>query len=72
MEKIKLKKNEERRIRKGHLWIFSNEIDNPSKDLNNGDVVEVYDYQESFIGLAFYNKHSLIAEEESLIKRLMI
>lgn len=61
MNKIKLKKNEDRRIRKGHLWIFSNEIENTSGNAENGDLVEVYDSANNLLGLGFYNRNSLIA-----------
>lgn len=61
MEKIFLKPNEDRRIRLGHLWIFSNEISNASENIVNGDLVEVYDAQKKFLGTGFYNKNSLIA-----------
>ena len=59
--KIYLRKNEERRIKAGHLWIFSNEISNISDDPQNGDLVAVFDSKNNFIGTGFYNKNSLIA-----------
>ncbi len=58
---IILKKNEDRRIRNGHLWIFSNEILEIKNNAENGDIVEVYDYQKHLLGEGFYNKNSLIA-----------
>jgi 23S rRNA (cytosine1962-C5)-methyltransferase len=58
---IFLKKNEERRLKLGHLWIFSNEIENTKGELDNGDITEVYDYKNNFVGTAFYNKNSLIS-----------
>ena len=61
MNKIILKKNEDTRIRKGHLWIFSNEISGTEGEIKNGDFVEVYNSSNDFIGKGFYNKNSLIA-----------
>ncbi len=58
---IQLKKNEERRIKAGHLWIFSNEIVSAEGDPQNGDTVEVFDSKNNFLGTGFYNKNSLIA-----------
>jgi 23S rRNA (cytosine1962-C5)-methyltransferase len=59
--KIFLKQNEERRIKSGHLWIFSNEILDTEGDPVNGDLVEVFDSKEAFIGCGFFNKNSLIS-----------
>lgn len=59
--KIHLKKNEEKRIEAGHLWIFSNEIGSIEGDTENGGIVEVYDSRNNFCGSGFYNKNSLIA-----------
>jgi len=61
MAKVSLRKNEERRIKQGHLWIFSNEIEKTEGDISNGDLVGVYDSKNNFIGSGFYNGNSLIA-----------
>ena len=60
MKNIFLKKNEDRRLRKGHLWVFSNEIEEPERLPQNGEVVKVFDSYNNFICNAFYNKNSLI------------
>lgn len=59
--KVFLRKNEERRVKHGHLWIFSNEIVKVEGEASNGDVVKVYDSRNNFIGSGFYNANSLIA-----------
>lgn len=61
MTKLFLKKNEERRINQGHLWIFSNEISGKEGDAVNGDIVQVFDYKNNFLACGFYNANSLIA-----------
>jgi 23S rRNA (cytosine1962-C5)-methyltransferase len=61
MTKIFLKKNEEHRIRAGHMWIFSNEIGTVEGHPENGDLVSVYDSKNNYHGDAFYNRNSLIA-----------
>jgi 23S rRNA (cytosine1962-C5)-methyltransferase len=65
MHKVILKRNEEHRIKKGHLWIFSNEIENRAMTDNgiipNGDLVEVYDSRNNFLAAGFYNANSLIS-----------
>jgi 23S rRNA (cytosine1962-C5)-methyltransferase len=61
LAKLFLKKNEGRRIKSGHLWVFSNEIQEVEGDASNGDIVEVFDAKEKYLGSGFYNKNSLIA-----------
>ncbi|MEO8445869.1 MAG: class I SAM-dependent rRNA methyltransferase [bacterium] len=61
MPKIYLKKNEERRLLAGHQWVFSNEIDKTEDITMNGEVVELYNSNQKFLGKGFYNKNSLIA-----------
>lgn len=61
MGNVFLKKNEQRRIDLGHLWIFSNEIDRIEGDVRNGEVVKLYSSNNKFLGKGFYNKNSLIA-----------
>lgn len=55
-----LKKGEEKRIRNGHPWIFSNELANIGK-CEPGEIVDVYDFRHRFIGRGYYNPHTLIA-----------
>ena len=59
--KIHLKRNEERRIKSGHLWVFSNEIGSTVGKPENGDIAEIYDSKHNFIGSGFYNRNSLIS-----------
>ncbi|MGK9477716.1 class I SAM-dependent rRNA methyltransferase [Melioribacter sp. OK-6-Me] len=61
MNSVILGKNEERRIKKGHLWIFSNEIRFIEGSPENGELVQVLDNSRKFLGLGFYNKNSLIS-----------
>lgn len=61
---IQLKKGEDRRIRGGHPWIFSNEIDvslTPLKNFTPGQEVIVLAHDKSPLGTAYLNPHSLIA-----------
>jgi 23S rRNA (cytosine1962-C5)-methyltransferase len=60
---LRLKKDEDRRIRAGHLWVFSNEIDvreTPLVELEPGQPVEVQDFRGSFLGTGYANPRSLI------------
>ena len=60
---LKLKKNEERRIRGGHLWVFSNEVDVQATPLNQYELGELVDVQAAngkSLGVAYINPLSLI------------
>ncbi len=57
---IKLKKGEEKRILSGHLWVFSNEINEVLGNPETGDIVELRTNSGKFIGKGFYNPKSLI------------
>lgn len=64
MENIVLKKGEERRIKAGHLWVFSNEIDpreSPLKQFEPGQFVNVVDFRGQTLGSAYVNPATLIA-----------
>jgi 23S rRNA (cytosine1962-C5)-methyltransferase len=58
-----LNKNQDKRLRSGHCWIYSNEIDTaktPLQGLQPGEPVAVLDHRELFIGFGYVNPHSLI------------
>jgi len=60
---LRLKRGEDRRIRAGHLWVFSNEIDNavtPLVDFKPGTAVQIQSDREQFLGVAYVNPHALI------------
>lgn len=59
--KISLKKNEDKRILNGHLWIFSNEIESLPTDIENGEIVSVFSKEGKFLCNGLYNKNSLIS-----------
>lgn len=61
---LRLRRHEDRRLRAGHLWVFSNEVDvaaTPLTDFAPGDVVEVQDAREAPLGTAYVNPRTLIA-----------
>ncbi|WP_347985717.1 class I SAM-dependent rRNA methyltransferase [Methylomonas sp. AM2-LC] len=58
-----LKKNEDRRLRQGHVWVFSNEVDTQRSALEQftpGQVVLVNDHAGKCLGVAYVNPHALI------------
>ena len=61
MLSITLKKNEDRRIKAGHPWVFSNEIAVINGERQSGVAAELFDAGGALIGCGYYNPHSLIA-----------
>ncbi len=61
MNSVILKKNEDRRITRGHLWAFSNEIASIEGNPGPGEVVELKSHAGVSLGKGFYHPHSLIA-----------
>ena len=59
--KIVLKNNCDRRILAGHLWTFSNEIEQVDAGIKPGELADLYSKKNLFLGRGFYNPHSLIA-----------
>jgi 23S rRNA (cytosine1962-C5)-methyltransferase len=59
-KRLVLRKNQDRRVRGGHPWIFSNELASLEGTPAPGDLVEVADFRGAFLGRAYYNPHSLI------------
>jgi 23S rRNA (cytosine1962-C5)-methyltransferase len=61
---LKLKRGEDRRLRAGHLWIFSNEVDTAATPLTQfepGAVVQVHSDRDQFMGFGYVNPRTLIA-----------
>lgn len=58
---VTLKPREDRRLRHGHLWVFSNEIARVEGDAVSGDLVRVAAAHGAPLGSGIFNPHSLIA-----------
>jgi len=70
---LRLKKNEERRLRAGHLWVYSNEIDtavSPLTGFRPGEPVEIQASNGKPLGTGYVNPHSLICAR--LVSRAQI
>lgn len=58
-----LKKNEDKRLRQGHVWVFSNEVDcqrSPLEQFEAGDLAVVHDSTGKALGVAYVHPHALI------------
>ncbi len=61
---LRLKRNEDRRLHAGHLWVFSNEVDTQQTALTKfepGELVRVLAHNDKALGLAYVNPKSLIS-----------
>jgi len=61
--KLYLKAKEDKRIRAGHLWVFSNEVDtqrSPLKDFQPGQCAQLYSHNNRCLGVVYVNPNSLI------------
>jgi len=60
---LQLNKNQDKRLRAGHCWIYSNEVNiakTPIKTLESGTPVEIINHDGKWMGWAYANPNSLI------------
>lgn len=60
---LRLKAKEDKRLRQGHVWVYSNEVDikaTPLKGFQSGEQVIVESAQGKALGVAYINPSSLI------------
>jgi 23S rRNA (cytosine1962-C5)-methyltransferase len=60
MTKVILKKHRDKKIRNGHSWVFDNEIETVKGSYEPGDIVDVYDNRNKFLGRGYINPNSKI------------
>lgn len=63
LPRLRLKPNEERRLREGHVWVYSNEVDvaaTPLQAFESGQQVVVEDKNGKALGVAIVSPASLI------------
>ncbi len=60
MPSVILKKGEGRTIKAGGAWIYDNEIDRIDGKFENGDIIDVLDFDGYFMGKGFINTSSKI------------
>ncbi|MFO0529594.1 MAG: class I SAM-dependent rRNA methyltransferase [Planctomycetota bacterium] len=61
---LKLRKGAERRVLRGHEWVFSNELQLPQNGQTwpeSGGLVHLQDYRGKFLASGYFNSKSLIA-----------
>lgn len=63
LPRLRLKRHEDRRLRQGHLWVFSNEVDTeatPLKAFAPGDLTVIESSTGQAIGIGYVNPQALI------------
>jgi len=63
MKQLILKKREDLRLKKGHLWVFSNEIDTQRSPLDGfepGDLAQIQSDDGKVMGTAYVNPNTLV------------
>lgn len=63
LPRLQLRRNEDRRIRQGHHWVYSNEVDTaatPLKAFQPGDQALLLSSAGKALGVVYVNPHSLI------------
>ncbi len=58
--KVILRKGQGREFKSGGLWIYDNEIDRVEGSFENGDIVELHDCDDCFLGDGFINENSRV------------
>lgn len=63
MRTLRLKPREDRRLRAGHLWVYSNEIDvGPDfRAITPGSLCRVHDSRDKLLGVGYVNPKTLLA-----------
>ncbi|MBU5592174.1 class I SAM-dependent rRNA methyltransferase [Clostridium sp. MSJ-4] len=59
--KFYLHKGKGKKAENGHPWIYTDEIQGYDGEYTNGDIVEIYNFKEDFIGKGYINDVSKIA-----------
>lgn len=62
LPRLRINKRDQQRIRDGHLWVYSNEVDTKVTPLKaiSGNLVDLEDHRGQFIATASFNAQALI------------
>ncbi|RPH94301.1 class I SAM-dependent rRNA methyltransferase [candidate division KSB1 bacterium] len=60
LNNVTLRRGADQRLRAGHLWVFSNELQDGFQSLIPGEIVAVQDSRGYLLGTGMVNPHSLI------------
>lgn len=57
---VTLKKGAGRQLKSGGMWVYDNEIDTFSENVEDGGLIELHDFDDYFMGIGFVNRRSKI------------
>lgn len=60
MATVNLENGRQKRINGGHPWVYRTEITSIQGDYSNGDIVDVIDFRQKYLGRGFINDNSMI------------
>lgn len=60
MVKVTIEKGKQKRVESGHPWVYQNEVYDISGEYSPGDIVDVYNAKDKFIGRGYINPRSQI------------
>lgn len=60
MAKVILARNRKKRLEGGHPWIYQSEVADIEGDFSPGDIVDIYNHQNYFLGRGYINPRSQI------------
>lgn len=60
MAKVVIDIGKQKRVESGHPWVYNNEVQQIEGDYSPGDIVEVYNFKNKFIGKGYINPKSQI------------
>lgn len=61
MKRVYIKRGKEKKIRNFYPWIFRDEIEKRERKMEDGEIVELFDTDENFLGRGFWSNKSHIA-----------
>ena len=60
MPSLVLKRGKERRIKAGHPWIYAGEVFRWHGEISDGEILDIRDHRERFLGRGYVNRNSQI------------
>ncbi len=66
MKRITLQRGKEKSLLRYHPWVFSGAIARKDNDIAEGDIVEVYSFDNQYLATGHYHNSSTLTQVELL------